>query len=275
MCRMCYGLCQRRTEMIKMINLTADNYFSTVANQNFMSVSQFKAFEKCHASALAEINGEYEREQTIPMLVGSYVDAHFDGTLQKFITENASKILKKDGSLKSEFIQAKQIISRIEKDKMMMEYMSGKQQVIMTGTINGVAIKIMIDHLHDDKIVDRKIVKDFAPIYAEDKGLVPWFEAWEYDLQGAVYQEIVRQNTGNKLPFYLGAATKEKITDLDIVHITQDYLDFAMERFTRDVEFYDAIKKGIIQPERCDKCEYCKGSKILTEPTKAEDYYLL
>ena len=34
--------------------LTNSNYFSKKANMEYMSVSQFKAFDKCEAAALAE-----------------------------------------------------------------------------------------------------------------------------------------------------------------------------------------------------------------------------
>ena len=94
-------------------------------------------------------------------------------------------------------------------------------------------------------------------------------------MQGAVYQEIVRQNTGERLPFYLAAATKEKITDIDIIHIGQDALDYALETFSRDVELYDAIKKGVVEPERCEKCEWCKKSKVLSAPTEHDEFYLV
>jgi len=145
----------------------------------------------------------------------------------------------------------------------------------MTGEICGVPVKIKVDSLHPDKIVDLKIMRDFENVKDFDKGVLPWFEAWSYDLQGAVYQEIVRQNTGKTLPFYLAAATKEKTTDIDIVHVNQKSLDFAMERFKHNVEMFDAIKKGIIEPERCEKCEYCKSTKVLTEPTDSEEFYLM
>ena len=84
----------------------------------------------------------------------------------------------------------------------------------------------------------------------------------------------MRQNTGKKLPFYLAAATKEKTTDIDVVRIEQDVLDLAMTDFKFKVSEYDAIKKGIIPPERCQKCEYCKSTKLLTKPTSSEEYYL-
>lgn len=256
------------------MKLTKRNYFSKKANEHFMSVSQFKSFLKCPNAALAEISGKYEREKTTSLLVGSYVDSYFEGTLPKFKEENP-EIFKKDGTLKAEYIQAEAIIERILRDRLFTEYMSGKKQVIMTGEICGVPVKIKIDSLLPDKIVDLKIMKDFEPTYSSENGVQAWFEAWGYDLQGAVYQEIVRQNTGKILPFYLAAATKEKVTDIDIVHLPQDMLDISLDRFKRDVEMFDAIKKGIIEPDRCEKCEYCKISKVLTVPTEADEYYLM
>lgn len=256
------------------MKLTQRNYFSKKASLEYMSCSQFKAFSNCQAAAMAEIKGKYKREQTTALLVGSFVDAYFDNTLASFIKKHP-EIFKKDGTLKAEYQQAEEIIKRILSDRLFTEYMSGKKQVIMTGEINGVPVKIKIDSLLPDKIVDLKVIKDFQEIRHPEKGFLPWFEYWGYDLQGAVYQEIVRQNTGEKLPFYLAAATKEKITDIDIVHLDQKLLDFALDRFKNDVETFDAIKKGIIEPERCGKCEYCKMSKVLTEPTKSDEFYLI
>ena len=255
------------------MKLTDANYFSKKASIEYMSVSQWKAFNKCPASALAEIKGKYEREKTTALLVGSYVDSFFEGTLPKFIRENP-EIFKRDGSLKAEYTQAEAIIQRIQKDKLFTEYMSGDKQVIMTGEINDVKVKIKIDSYHPDKIVDLKIMRDFESVYSPEAGRQPWFEGWGYDIQGAVYQEIVRQNTGEKLPFYLAAATKEKVTDLDIVHLDQKMLDYALERFKENLEYFDAVKKGVIEPARCEKCEYCKSTKVLKEPTEAEEFYL-
>lgn len=256
------------------MKLTQRNYFSKKANQHYMSVSQFKSFDKCQASALAEINGEFEREQTTALLVGSYVDAYFEGKLANFKAEYP-EIFKRDGTLKAEYTQAESIIKRIERDDLFSEYMSGKKQVIMTGEICGVPVKIKVDSLHPDKIVDLKIMRDFENIYDAEKGSLPFFEAWGYDLQAAVYQEIVRQNTGKTLPFYLAVATKEKVADIDIIHINQKSIDFAFDHFKANVEMYDAIKKGIIPPERCEKCAYCKETKVLTAPRDSEEFYLM
>ena len=247
------------------MNLTADNYFSREANMEYCSVSQIKAFMKCPAAALAELHGEYQREQTTALLVGSYVDAWFSGEMEQFKAEHP-EIFKRDGTLKAEYTQADQIIARVSKDEMFMEYMSGNKQVIMTGEIDGVPFKIKIDSLLSDRITDLKIVRDFETIYDPDFcSRVPWWVYWKYDLQGGAYQEIVRQNLTKSLPFFLAAATKEKVTDYNIYQIVQSDLDVALQIVKDNIVRFDAMKKGIIQADRCECCDYCRSTKKLTE----------
>lgn len=251
--------------------LTNENYFSPENQMEYMGVSQFKAFEKCPASALAvEVKGEYVLPKKTALLVGSYVDAHFEGTLDIFKAQHP-ELFKRDGNLKSEYVQAEQIINYLENDDLFMEYMSGEKQVVMTGEIEGVPVKIKVDSLLSDKIVDLKIMRDFEPVYVPEKGRLNWIEAWEYDLQGAVYQEIVRQNTGKTLPFFIAAGTKENDgPNKAIIEIPQSYLDVELERFRKNVQYFDAIKKGLIEPGRCEHCTFCKATKVLTEPLSLE-----
>lgn len=252
------------------MNLTADNYFSEEANMEYMSVSQFKSFMKCPAAALAELNGEYQREQTTALLVGSYVDAWFSDEMEQFTAEHP-EIFKRDGTLKAEYAQADQIIARVSKDEMFMEYMSGDKQVIMTGEIEGVPVKIKCDSLLPDKIVDLKIMRDFEQIYDPDVcSRVPFWVAWKYDLQAAVYQEIVYQNTGKRLSFFLAAATKEKVTDYNIYHLVQGDLDVALQTVKDNIVRFDAIKKGIIPADRCECCDYCRSTKKLIAPISSD-----
>lgn len=237
------------------MKLTNDNYFSKEANLKYMSVSQFKAFEKCEAAAFAEIKGEWKRPKTTSLLVGTYVDAYFEGTIDKFQKENP-EIFTHYGDLKSEYRKANEIIKRIESDIEFMRMLDGERQVIKTGEIAGVPVKIKIDVLHSDKIVDLKIMKDFSPVW-KDGEKMPWFAAWGYDLQGAVYQEI----EGNKKPFILAAASKEKVTDLQGVEIPQEFLNERLNYFIGMVHHYDDIKKGLEKATRCEHCDYCKATK--------------
>lgn len=246
--------------------LSNDNYYSKAMQARYMSVSQFKAFEKCPFAALAEISGEYEREQSKALLIGSYVDAHFEGTLGAFKAAHG-EIFKRGGSLKAEYIKADEMIARAERDPLFMEYMSGDKQVIMTGVIGGVDVKIKVDALHADKIVDLKTVRSFEPVYTAGRGRESFITAWGYDIQGAVYREIVRQNTGRTLPFYLACITKEDVPDIDIIELSSAVLDRALDRFESAVQYYDGIKRGLFKAERCGVCEHCRASKVLTRPT--------
>ena len=251
--------------------LTQENYFSLEAQLMYMGASQFKAFDRCEAAAIAEIVGEYEKEKTTSLLVGSYVDAHFEGTLDLFKAKNP-EIFTRSGDLKSEYKKAENIIQRIERDRLFTEFMSGEKQVIKTGEIEGVPVKIKMDsYFPGDKIVDLKIMKDFAPVYVEGKGRLNFIEAWGYDIQAAIYQMI----EGNNLPFYIAAATKESVPDIAVIRIPQEYIEVAKEYEKSKIVRFAAIKEGYINPERCEHCDYCKQTKILTEPIDMEelDYY--
>lgn len=247
--------------------LTAETYFSKANQMKYFSVSQFKAFEKCEAAAMAEINGEYEREKTVSLLVGSYVDAHFEGTLDIFRAKNP-EIFTQKGELKSNFKQAEEIINRIERDELFMEYMSGEKQVIKTGDLFGYPWKIKIDSYHPGKmLVDLKIMKDFAPLWIEGEGKIHFVEAWGYDMQAAVYQRI--ENNG--LPFYIAGATKEKVTDLGLFEIPQVKMDIALKLIEAKIDRYADIKAGLIKPVRCEHCDYCKQTKVLKGPVAYDE----
>lgn len=241
------------------MNLTAENYFSVEANMYYMGATQYKQFLECEAMALATAKGEYKEEETNSMLVGSYVDAYYDGSLEKFKAEHKS-IFTTKGELKSEFKKAEYIIERIEKDLFFKKYMSGESQVIKTGIISQVPFKIKIDSYHPDKvIVDLKVMKDFQPIWKSGLRL-NFIEAWGYDLQGAIYQAV----EGNSLPFYIAGVTKETEPDLAIISIPNERLDYCLDQIKTNVQRFDSIKKGLIEPTRCEKCDYCKQTKVLT-----------
>jgi hypothetical protein len=240
--------------------LTAENYFSQENNMKYMGSSQFKSFMNCEAMALAEIKGEFEREKTAALLVGSYVDSHYEGTLDIFKAKNPA-IFTQKGELKSEYRQAEYIIQRLERDELFQQFMSGEKQVIKTGEIFGVPFKIKMDSYHTgNKIVDLKVMRDFQPIWKDGLQL-SFVEAWGYDIQAAIYQFV----EGDSLPFYIAGATKEKEPDLAIIAIPQNRLDYCLEIVTDNVKRFDDIKKGLIEPTRCEHCDYCKSTKILTE----------
>ncbi|MBO5435360.1 PD-(D/E)XK nuclease-like domain-containing protein [bacterium] len=257
------------------LTLTNENYYSIQANADYMSVSQFKDFagtimhNACETTALKKANGIIQTPKTTPLLVGSYIDSYFEGTLDEFKAENP-EIFKKTGDkgLKAEYVGAEEIINRINNDPLFTSFMSGQKQVIMTGNLFGVDWKIKMDSYHpDDKIVDLKVMRDMQPIWSADRhSRVDFIRYWGYDIQGAIYQKIVELNTGKKLPFYIACATKETPCDIEIIEITQPYLDAALKFVEDHIQHVMDVKNGIVQAEKCETCFYCKTSKILKQP---------
>lgn len=244
-----------------MLKLTAENYYSPEANQAYMSVSQFKSFEACEAAAMAELQGEYTRPKTTALLVGSYVDAWFEGTLDAFKANNP-EIFKRDGTLKADYVQAERIIERVIRDGTFVAYMGGEKQRIFTAELFGTAWKIKVDSWFADKLVDLKVMRTLEPIMGRS-----FIEHWGYDIQGAVYQAI----EGGRKPFYIAAATKEEPPDLEVIHIPQYALDEALSYVERRLPHILAVKRGEISPERCGRCAYCKATKVLAGPVEMED----
>lgn len=252
--------------------LTEENYFSRDAEREYLSVSQYKNFMgslgkmACEAEAMAILRGEWDREKTQALMVGSYVDAYFEGTLDTFKLQNPSIFVR--GGLKAEYRKANEIIARIEREDYFMRYLSGEKQVIMTGEIGGAKWKIKIDsYLPGVCITDLKIMKRIRDTFwVRDYGYMDFVQYWGYDLQGAVYQEIVRQNTGKTLPFFIAAASKEKEPDLSIIFIDSEHLREKLIEVESNTPKILMLKNGEVDPIRCETCDYCKHTKVLTAP---------
>lgn len=251
--------------MNEKVKLTKKNYYSKEANGYYVSYSQLKSFSECEAKCIAELNGEYEREDTTSLLVGSYVDEYLNGSrcFGQFKVDHP-EIFKRDGTLKSDFEQAEEIIRRIESDKVMRKLLRGRRQVIMSGVIMGVPVKIKVDSLHADKIVDGKIMKDCEDIWSDaDFAKVPFWRAYRYDWQAFIYQEIVRQNTGKKLPFVLAVATKQKGNDLRAFKVSDETIDNARVEVASIIQRLQLAKQGKVEPNHCWNCEYCRSKRVL------------
>lgn len=232
------------------MEVNKDNYYSQEVNREFFSVSQYKSFLSCEARAMAKISGEYERPVTRALLVGSFVDSYFEGTLDTFMKNNPG-IYTRRRELRSDFKRANQIIEIVKTDPKFMDSMSGEKQKIFTFEMFGVPWKIKLDSYNPGKaITDLKVVARMDKL-----------PQWRYDIQGAVYQKGVEICTGDKLPFYLAVVTKEKVLDRDIWQIPQSTLDFALRQVEENIGRYVDIKEGRIEPEHCGRCDYCKSIK--------------
>lgn len=258
--------------------ITSENYFSPENNWKYCGSSQYKDFfgsmgkHGCEAMAMAKLRGEWQTEKTTALLVGSYVDAHFEGTLDLFRAQNPD-IFTKSGSLKAEYKKADEIIQVAESDEIFMQFMSGEKQVIYTGEIAGVPFKVKIDsYLRGKALVDGKVMATIRKFeWVKDVGKVNFVDYWGYDIQAAIYQEIERQHSGKRLPFFIAALSKEKVTDKEILWLPDGMLDDRLKEIESNMPRLKALKDGEDTPIRCENCDYCTSTRKLTGPINVYD----
>lgn len=255
-----------------MLQLTPETYFSVEADREYMSVSQFKAFRACQSKALYNIE-QPDATSKEAFLQGSLFEALVAGDPKLFIAQHPEMISSRGstaGQLKSEFQRILKAAEKFNSQKFFKDIIEKcEKQVILTGVINDVPVKCCLDLFDREtfSIYDIKCMKDFNEQWSkEEKRYIPWYYAWGYVLQLAVYREIVKQNFGKEpKEIALLAATKEEIPDIQAIKFDTELLDIELEDFRHDIRLYDEIKKGIIKPTPCNCCSYCKTIKEIHE----------
>ena len=131
-----------------MKKVTNSNYFSKEICEIYTGSSEIKSMLTCESATLAKLRGEWIEEPSTALKQSSYVDAWMGDELEDFKKENPD-IFTKQGTLKCEYKIAEEIIQQIKQDSMFLKYIkSGENQVIMTGEISNVPVKIKIDCFH-------------------------------------------------------------------------------------------------------------------------------
>lgn len=255
--------------------LTDENYFSEEADKLYMSVSQYKSYLKCEAAAQAKVDGEYIMPKSNALIEGSYVHAWLEGTQEQFKDENPDMFSSKGatkGQLKANFKVADLMIETLKNDKMCMFALEGENEVLMTGELFGVPWKIKIDCYNPagNRFSDLKTVKDIRERhYVEGKGWVSFIEKFGYVTQLAVYSEIERQNRNGEewLDSYIVAVSKQDPPDKEIIMIDEESLRMELMEVEKNMERIKGIKEGIVEPKRCNTCNYCRMTKKVSAVT--------
>lgn len=263
-------------------SLTDESYYSKTADKIYCSASQYLEIigrpflPGCEARAMAKINGEFEEETTKAMLIGSILDTLWeldDLPIEEKLSIIADKFPEcvssrgnTKGELKSEFKQALTLYQRTLKDELFCKFMSGEKQVIMTGEIEGVPFKIKMDsYIPDVAIVDLKTTQDTSPKhrkYVTDSGnWETFYKGYSYDVQLAIYREIVRQNTGKTLRCYIAAIDKKEHPMPQIIELTPKMLDEALASVKANLPTVKMLKSGEVKNYcRCEECDYCRDT---------------
>ena len=270
----------------KLLPINAANYYSREANWAYLSNSQFKAFAKCEAAAMAELRGDYTPPQSKALLLGSFVDAYFSGEFNEFVAAHPEIRLssgKNAGEFKEDFKKAFAACQRLDQEPLIKALLSGRHQVIKTGRISGVPFKCKVDSLLSSDqvrricekfpevrklvpfggqmIVDLKYLASLDPVWSDEAQChISFAQFWGYDIQGAIYQRLVRRFP----PFVLTGITKETSPKIFAIYIPDADLQAAMDDVEARAPRYQAIKTGRIAATRCGHCPYCRATEHLT-----------
>lgn len=255
------------------------NYYSLEAAMEYCGYSQFKDFcgngknTGCEAHALAVLKGEWKDEPTQALLEGQYVDAYFSGEFEQYVETHRDIIFNSRGSKYAHYIKADKAIERAERDKLFMQFLSGEPQRIFTAELFGMNWKIKTDFYHENKcIVDLKYIKDINETkFVKDIGHISWVEYYGYDIQGAIYQKVIELNTGKKLPYFICAIDKGEEPNIEIIQIPNNHLEYTLSLIEYQMKRYKEVKYGNAIPDRCEKCAYCKHTKILKHPIMLDE----
>ena len=236
---------------------TDEKYF---ADKEHFSVSKYKQFMRCELQGMQDFGTPSEA-----MKIGSFVDSYVSGTLDEFIKNNPDIISTRGatkGSLKSAFKKAEEICEFIDNDTTIQMFLGGDCQTVVTGEIEGVPFRAKLDIYSEGiAINDLKVMQSITD---RSGNYYDFITAWRYDIQMAVYQELIYQNTGDKLPCFIVVVTKETPINSAIIQIDQHTLDLALQEVKDNVRHYYEVWKGIEGVKGCDKCNTCISTRLTT-----------
>lgn len=185
---------------------------------------------------------------------------------------------KNAGGLKASFQICDTIIDVLKNDKSIYSIISQcEKEFIFTGEIFGLPIKIKVDLLNKDKkyFADLKIMRNISEYVWSDyfRRKVNFILAWRYDWQMAIYCEIIRQNLGSYFTPHIIAVSKEDVPDKALIvfetedeNSLKDFVKTTLEELEPYILRVKELKEGQAEPIRCEKCDYCKSTKMITEP---------
>lgn len=263
-----------------MLKLNKNNYHSTEANQKYMSCSLFKSFLPqyggCEARAVALLSGEWEEKDKDAFLLGGYVHAWSEGKLPEYMAKNPG-LFKKDGSLYAKYEIADKMIETLRSDPLVTKAREGEKEVIMTGELFGMPWKCMIDIYNPAlrTFTDLKTTREIGRTQYNEtlRCRQNFIEFYGYDWQMALYAEIERQNRGEVDYFnpHIIAVSKEDPPDKALIHFGTGFIEETLAEIELFASGVKAVWEGRDEPLRCEQCDYCRATKVLTRAIYYKD----
>lgn len=270
------------------MELTRENYYTPDADWEYMSCSQYQAWNECEARELAKLQGRWLDEEKEAFLVGNYFHTHFESpeAHEQFCNEHFDKIfktktIKGKGGMPDQTVvtgkyapyeQADKMIAVAEGDELIRSLLDipGENEMIMHGQLFGVPWRIRLDKYvaSGRMIIDYKTVANIGELRwsNEMREKVTFIDAYGYMMRAAVYSEIEKQNAqSDKDPnFLIIAISKQDYPDKEVLMLNhRQRYDYELEKIKERLPMIQMIKEGRAKPKRCGFCDYCRATKKL------------
>lgn len=254
--------------------LTEQNYHSSAANMEYMSVSSYKNYLECESMALASDMGKYIRPTSTECLVGSYIHAWNAGEVEQFKSNTPDMFSSKGatkGQPKANFLYADKMIEVLERDPICSFMLQGEKERIITAEMFGTPWKTKIDtYRPTEAIVDLKTTRSIYDLTWDNfyRCKVSFIEAYQYFIQAAVYCEVERLAMGRMkhLPFYIVAVSKQDPPDKEVISLADpERIERELQQIEANAPRILAIKAGEEKPRSCGRCSYCRSRKVITD----------
>lgn len=264
----------------KTIILSDDNYYSNEADWQFMSVSQYKGFQKCEAAQLAKLKEEWQPvSDPIALLVGNYVHSYFEDLKihEAFKEEHKDRMFskRKPYGLLKDFKIAEQMIDRLIVEDFFLNVYQGKKEEIVTGDLYGINWKSKIDCLsvEDGYFVDIKTTKDIHERKWNDNynERATFIENYGYVLQMAVYKELLKQKYNKEFVPIIAAVSKQTPSEAKLITLDEDKMIFELILLKENIDHISKVKTGEEAPTYCGQCDYCRSVQRITSFTNMND----
>lgn len=275
------------------MTLDRENYYTHDADWAYMSCSQYQGFLECEAKQMAKLQGRWVEEPTEALIVGNYFhskmeseDAHEEFCKQYFDKIYKTKTTKARGTeitgKYAPFEMADKMLDSAYGDKTIRTLINkpGEVEKIMVGAIFGEPWRIRMDKLISGAptmILDWKTSADiyklsYNPITREKETFI---ESAGYMMRAAVYSEIWKQNENTQTDpiFVIAAFSKQDPPAKGLFTLNhKDRYEWEMEQIRERLPRIKEVKRGVVAPRRCGRCEYCRATaKDLT----FKPYYML
>lgn len=282
------------------MELNKKNYFDLSNENRYLGSSSIKAYDLysggCPAKKTAQLKNEWQDKPNPAFLLGNFLHSWSSGDLQEFIS-NTPELFKKDGTLLAKYALGDTMIEIFKTDPALIEMRKGEKEKIYVGKICGVEFKIQVDILNvkECRFCDIKTTKSMYERYYNKetkKYDMSFIQKYDYPLQFSIYAEILRQNYKKILEeslkvyaekelekfiklmndeeyfeCYILVVDKQEIPDRNVIFMDiNSFIKEKLEEIELKLPRIMAVRNGDVEPERCEKCEFCRSSKVITKP---------